>query len=196
MQRIVLNVPTNTNWLAGAIGLRHSSTSISQQFDEAQKRLQTLTTSPGNEAKLKLYGLFKQATIGTVNTKRPGMTDFVGKAKWDAWKALGSMTQVEFNCWFCESILYLLVYLYGSLFFTFQDEAKQKYIAYVDSLVGPAVKSSVNEVADTPAQSSSVAEGFEVSMNGKLKVIKFNKPQKKNALSTDMYSSLAKVNLK
>lgn len=74
------------------VGVRFSSTI--QQFEEAQKRLQTLKTSPGNEAKLKLYGLFKQATVGTVNTKRPGMTDFVGKAKWDAWNSLGSMSQV------------------------------------------------------------------------------------------------------
>lgn len=66
-----------------------------QQFEAAQQRLQTLKTSPGNEAKLKLYGLFKQATVGPVNTKRPGMTDFVGKAKWDAWNALGSLSQVS-----------------------------------------------------------------------------------------------------
>ncbi len=95
MHQISTNVPTKTHWLPASIGIRHSSTSINQEFDEAQKRLQTLKTSPGNEAKLKLYGLFKQSTVGTVNTKRPGMTDFVGKAKWDAWKALGSMTQVR-----------------------------------------------------------------------------------------------------
>lgn len=77
------------------------STGISQQFDEAQKRLQTLKNSPGNEAKLKLYGLFKQATVGAVNTKRPGMTDFVGKAKWDAWNSLGSMSQVRLILFLC-----------------------------------------------------------------------------------------------
>lgn len=63
-------------------------------FEAAQQKLLTLTKSPGNDAKLKLYGLFKQATVGPVNTKRPGMTDFVGKAKWDAWNALGSLSQV------------------------------------------------------------------------------------------------------
>ncbi len=66
-----------------------------QQFEAAQQRLQTLKSSPGNEAKLKLYGLFKQATVGPVNVKRPGMTDFVGKAKWDAWNTLGSLSQVD-----------------------------------------------------------------------------------------------------
>jgi len=36
---------------------------------------------------LKLYGLYKQATVGDVNTERPGTfsMDFAGKAKWDAW---------------------------------------------------------------------------------------------------------------
>ena len=28
-----------------------------------------------------------QATVGDTNTARPGMMDFTGKAKWDAWKA-------------------------------------------------------------------------------------------------------------
>jgi len=32
-----------------------------------------------------MYALFKQASVGDVNTDRPGMLDFKGKAKWDAW---------------------------------------------------------------------------------------------------------------
>ncbi len=35
---------------------------------------------------LKLYALYKQATTGDVEGKRPGFTDMVGRAKWDAWK--------------------------------------------------------------------------------------------------------------
>ena len=35
---------------------------------------------------LQLYSLFKQATVGDINTNRPGMLDFKGKAKWDAWE--------------------------------------------------------------------------------------------------------------
>jgi diazepam-binding inhibitor (GABA receptor modulator, acyl-CoA-binding protein) len=46
-----------------------------------------------NEQKLDLYSLFKQATVGDVNTDRPGMLDFKGKAKWDAWKAKEGMDQ-------------------------------------------------------------------------------------------------------
>lgn len=58
------------------------SNNNAQQFEDAQKRLQTLQKSPGNDVKLKIYGLFKQATVGPVNTKRPGMTDFVGKVNY------------------------------------------------------------------------------------------------------------------
>ena len=43
--------------------------------------------------KLDIYALFKQGTVGDVNTERPGMLDFKGKAKWDAWKAKEGMSQ-------------------------------------------------------------------------------------------------------
>ena len=31
-----------------------------------------------------IYALYKQATVGDINTERPGMLDFKGKAKWDS----------------------------------------------------------------------------------------------------------------
>lgn len=34
---------------------------------------------------LQIYSLFKQATVGDNNTNKPGMLDFKGKAKWEAW---------------------------------------------------------------------------------------------------------------
>ena len=37
---------------------------------------------------LKIYALFKQASTGDVDTDRPGFTDMVGRAKWDAWNGL------------------------------------------------------------------------------------------------------------
>ena len=46
--------------------------------------------------KLKLYGLYKQATHGDCDTTRPGMLDFAGKAKWDAWNGLkGTLSKEE-----------------------------------------------------------------------------------------------------
>lgn len=69
--------------------------SVQQHFDEAKERLNTLSEKPGNDVQLKIYALFKQATSGKVSTKRPGMTDFVGRAKWDAWSSLGDLSQDE-----------------------------------------------------------------------------------------------------
>ncbi|CAI9573207.1 unnamed protein product [Staurois parvus] len=44
---------------------------------------------------LKVYALYKQATVGDVNTPRPGMLDFKGKAKWDAWESKKGISQED-----------------------------------------------------------------------------------------------------
>ncbi|KAF0685846.1 Aste57867_22321 [Aphanomyces stellatus] len=48
---------------------------------------------PSNDEKLAIYALYKQATVGDCNTSRPGMMDFTGKAKWDAWNAKKGVSQ-------------------------------------------------------------------------------------------------------
>ncbi|XP_064394868.1 enoyl-CoA delta isomerase 2-like [Halichondria panicea] len=70
----------------------------------AKSRVSTLSNDPGNEAKLRLYGLFKQATIGKCSSKKPGMMDFVGRAKWDAWNNLGDMTQAAAIDQYCQYV--------------------------------------------------------------------------------------------
>merc|ERR1712117_383950 len=40
-----------------------------------------------------IYALYKQATVGDINVPRPGMLDFKGKAKWDAWNTKKGMAQ-------------------------------------------------------------------------------------------------------
>ncbi|XP_062986397.1 enoyl-CoA delta isomerase 2-like isoform X1 [Elgaria multicarinata webbii] len=79
-----------------------------EDFEKAKDKLKLLKEDPGNEVKLKLYALFKQATQGPCNTPKPGMLDFINKAKWDAWKSLDTLPQ---------------------------DSARQKYIELVSSLV-------------------------------------------------------------
>jgi acyl-CoA-binding protein len=61
-------------------------------FEQASQDAQNLPQRPDNPTMLQLYALYKQATVGDVNTKRPGMTDFVGRAKWDAWEKLKGRT--------------------------------------------------------------------------------------------------------
>ena len=58
---------------------------LADDFRSAQERVKTLTTRPSNDTLLELYSLYKQATDGDVQGKRPGMLDLKGRAKYDAW---------------------------------------------------------------------------------------------------------------
>ncbi|MFC7594917.1 acyl-CoA-binding protein [Terrabacter sp. GCM10028922] len=60
----------------------------SAEFEQAVETVKGLTTDPGNDVKLRLYGLFKQVTEGDVSGSRPGFTNPVGRAKYDAWAKL------------------------------------------------------------------------------------------------------------
>uniref|UniRef100_A0A8D0MJJ3 Enoyl-CoA delta isomerase 2 n=1 Tax=Sus scrofa TaxID=9823 RepID=A0A8D0MJJ3_PIG len=62
-----------------------------EDFAKAMNQVKLLKEDPGNEVKLKLYALYKQATEGPCNAPKPGMLDFILKAKWDAWNALGNL---------------------------------------------------------------------------------------------------------
>lgn len=68
---------------------------MSDAFQAAVERVAELTDDPGNDVKLKLYGLFKQATQGDVQGKRPGFTNPVGRAKYDAWAQLAGTSQED-----------------------------------------------------------------------------------------------------
>ena len=65
---------------------------LADDFASAQTRVKTLKTTPGPDELLELYALYKQATVGDVQGDRPGMLDFKGRAKFDAWAARKSTT--------------------------------------------------------------------------------------------------------
>jgi acyl-CoA-binding protein len=54
-------------------------------FDAAVANSKNLSERPDNATLLKIYALYKQATEGDVEGKKPGFGDMVGRAKWDAW---------------------------------------------------------------------------------------------------------------
>ena len=54
-------------------------------FEKAVGESKQLPEKPDNMTLLKIYSLYKQATEGDVEGKRPGFTDMVGRAKFDAW---------------------------------------------------------------------------------------------------------------
>ncbi|XGW22723.1 hypothetical protein V3C99_005162 [Haemonchus contortus] len=64
-------------------------------FDEAATKVKSLKTSPSNDQLLELYALFKQGTVGDVNTDKPGMLDLKGKAKWSAWEGKKGMSKED-----------------------------------------------------------------------------------------------------
>ncbi|XP_055737214.1 enoyl-CoA delta isomerase 2-like [Salvelinus fontinalis] len=133
-----------------------------EQFNCAKSQMGTLKNDPGNEAKLNIYALFKQATQGPCNTPKPGMLDYVGKAKWDAWKSLGSVSQ---------------------------EDARQQYVDLIDSLLaaeGPVV-------AAQPTGSAATFDTLLVSTEDNVTTIRFNRPQKKNAITVEMYNEIIKA---
>ena len=65
-----------------------SDSDLKQRFDAAVASAKNLNERPDNMTLLELYALYKQASNGDATGERPDFTDLVGRAKWDAWKAL------------------------------------------------------------------------------------------------------------
>ena len=80
---------------------------LQQKFEAAAANSKNLSERPDNATMLKIYALYKQASVGDNTDKKPGFSDMVGRVKWDAWNALKG---------------------------TSGDEARQQYIDLIESL--------------------------------------------------------------
>ena len=80
---------------------------LKARFDDAVANSKKLSERPDNATLLKIYALYKQGTAGDNAEKKPGFSDMVGRAKWDAWNNLKG---------------------------TAPDDAKQQYIDLIESL--------------------------------------------------------------
>jgi acyl-CoA-binding protein len=69
--------------------------SLQEQFAQAQAESKNLPERPDNKTLLKIYALYKQGANGDASGERPGMTDFVNRAKFDAWAALKGTSQED-----------------------------------------------------------------------------------------------------
>jgi diazepam-binding inhibitor (GABA receptor modulating acyl-CoA-binding protein) len=69
--------------------------SLQEQFEQAQLDSKNLSERPDNMTLLKIYALFKQSSTGDATGSRPGFTDMVGRAKFDAWAALKGTSAEE-----------------------------------------------------------------------------------------------------
>ena len=65
---------------------------LKSRFEQAVAESKQLPDKPDNMTLLKIYALFKQASTGDVDSARPGFTDMVGRAKFDAWTAIKGKT--------------------------------------------------------------------------------------------------------
>jgi acyl-CoA-binding protein len=63
------------------------------EFQAAQARVKQLSKTPASDELLELYAYYKQATAGDAQGSRPGMLDFKGRAKFDAWSARQGMAK-------------------------------------------------------------------------------------------------------
>ncbi|XP_059662011.1 acyl-CoA-binding protein-like [Cornus florida] len=68
---------------------------LKEEFEEYAEKAKTLPENTSNENKLSLYALYKQATVGPVNTDRPGFFNMRERVKWDAWKAVEGKSKEE-----------------------------------------------------------------------------------------------------
>ena len=68
---------------------------LKAEFEAAIVASKQLPEKPDNTTLLKMYSLYKQATEGDVQGKRPGFTDMVGRAKFDAWAAVKGQSSDE-----------------------------------------------------------------------------------------------------
>ncbi|MBC7513337.1 MAG: acyl-CoA-binding protein [Herminiimonas sp.] len=67
--------------------------SLQTEFDAAQAASKNLEERPDNMTLLEIYALFKQATASDVSGERPGFTDMVGRAKFDAWNSVKGLSK-------------------------------------------------------------------------------------------------------
>ena len=61
---------------------------LKAKFEAAVADSKNLSERPDNATLLKLYALYKQGSVGDNADKKPGFSDMIGRAKWDAWNAL------------------------------------------------------------------------------------------------------------
>lgn len=82
---------------------------IDMSFVQAQERVRTLRRAPSNADLLELYALYKQASLGDVEGERPGIVDFTGQAKYDAWAGKRGIARESAMQWYVALVERLLV---------------------------------------------------------------------------------------
>ncbi|XP_019729399.1 acyl-CoA-binding protein-like [Hippocampus comes] len=68
---------------------------MTESFEKAASEAKKLKTQPNREEVNELYGLYKQATNGDLESERPGILDILGRRKWDSWMGKKGLSKEE-----------------------------------------------------------------------------------------------------
>ena len=82
----------------------HMSQELSVRFSRAVTAAKTLPASTTNAHKLRLYGLYKQATVGPPLGTAPSSFDVVASSKWKAWGAVRDLSKAQAMHAYCEVV--------------------------------------------------------------------------------------------
>jgi len=73
-----------------------------EAFEAAAKGVKECSKPGATDELLELYGLYKQATVGDVNTAAPWAVQLEAKAKWDAWNSRKGMSMADARAAYIE----------------------------------------------------------------------------------------------
>jgi diazepam-binding inhibitor (GABA receptor modulating acyl-CoA-binding protein) len=68
---------------------------LKSRFEQAVADSKALPEKPDSMTLLRLYALYKQASSGDAEGTRPGFTDMVARAKFDAWDGLRGQSREQ-----------------------------------------------------------------------------------------------------
>ncbi|AMD21832.1 HFL024Wp [Eremothecium sinecaudum] len=68
---------------------------VSKLFEEKAAAVNALPQTPNRDELLKLYALYKQATVHDNTKEKPGIFNMKDRYKWDAWESLKGMSQED-----------------------------------------------------------------------------------------------------
>ncbi|KAH7684719.1 enoyl-CoA delta isomerase 2, partial [Aphelenchoides avenae] len=101
-------------------------------------------------------------TTGNVSGSRPGMMDFAGRAKFDAWKSVEGLSK---------------------------EDAQKKYVDLVQSLLKADPAASAGDSGASAAGNTGVP-GLQITKEDQLFRITLNRPTKFNAITWEMYEAI------
>lgn len=140
-----------------------------ERFKASLKNINKLSQEPDDDTKLKLYGLFKQVTVGRCDQPEPSRIKFVERAKWQAWHGLESMSKLQAMNQYSDTVEKLLKEA-GVPFETNPQESSEP----------------IQQSAKVEAKAAE-EPGLLYTKENKVAWLRYNRPKKYNSITTEMY---------